>query len=452
MSITQFIREHDVQAIHNYLSSMSGYEIAVMCSQKNLEELKLIFICLSPKLAVDTFDYLPLRTQKNLLRMLPTVQVAAMLAEMPPDDRTQLLEELPKKVVDEYLNLLPQAERIVSEKLLKYPEDSLGRLMTTDYLTVRMNWTVAQALDHIRLYGHDSETIDVIYVVDDHNILLDDIPIKEFLFVPREFTVAQIADNKFIALSVDATAEQVINVFKEHNRVALPVINAAGELLGIVTIDDVFRLASERTTAKMQKVGGMEALDEPYMETPFFELMKKRARWLVLLFLGEMFTATAMGYFEVEISKAVVLALFLPLIISSGGNAGSQSSTLIIRAMALGEIKLRDWWRIMRREIPSGIFLGLVLGLVGLARVTIWSLFSNIYGDHWFMIALTIFTALIGVVLWGSLTGSMLPFILRRLGADPATSSAPLVATLVDVVGIVIYFTIALVILKGTLL
>lgn len=452
MSINQFIREKNSEVLHNLLNSLSGFEIAAAISHKSIEEQQFVFSCLDPKQAVETFDYLPLRTQKIILHALPTLQVAAMLAEMPPDDRTQLLEELPKKIVNEYLNLLPPSERSLSITLLQYPEESVGRLMTTDYLTVRMNWTISQVLDHIQAYGHDSETIDVIYVVDEYNKLLDDIRLKEFLFVPKGSKVAEIADHKFTALPVEAKADGVINTFKEQDRVALPVINSAGTLLGIVTIDDILRLASEQTTENMQKVGGMEALDEPYMETPFFELMKKRAHWLVLLFIGEMFTATAMGYFQAEISKAVVLALFLPLIISSGGNAGSQSSTLIIRAMALGEIKLRDFWLIMKREILSGIFLGCILGLVGFARVTLWSSFSDIYGAHWFLIALTLCFALIGVVLWGSFIGSMLPLLLRRAGIDPATSSAPLVATVVDVVGIVIYFSIAMITLRGSLL
>jgi magnesium transporter len=245
---------------------------------------------------------------------------------------------------------------------------------------------------------------------------------------------------------------KLINVFKQYDRTALPVVDEEGILKDIVTIDDILRVASEINTENMQKVGGTKALDEPYMEIPFFKLMYKRAHWLVLLFIGEMFTATAMGYFEAEIEKAVVLALFLPLIISSGGNAGSQSTTLIIRAMALGEVKLSDWWRIMKRELLSGLFLGSVLGLIGFARVSIWSAVSSIYGIHWLLVALTIFLALIGVVLWGSLTGSMLPFVLRSVGFDPATASAPLVATLVDVTGIVIYFLIAMWILKGSLL
>lgn len=450
--IPQLIRKRDTQNLKKILSSLSPFEIADIISKKTEEDRIFVFSLLPPKLAVETFDYLSLGTQKKLLQSLPSSQVANMLSLMPPDDRTALLQNLPRPVVDEYLKLLPANERTVAVTLLGYPEDSVGRLMTTDYIAVKMDWTIEQVLDHIRAYGHDSETIDMIYVVDDDNVLLDDIKLKDFLFVPKDFKVNQITDRQFIALSTLDSAESAIQIFKRYDRIALPVIDENNILKGIVTIDDIFRLAARKGTSNIQKIGGTEALDEPYTQTPFLELIKKRARWLVLIFIGEMFTATAMGFFEDEITKAVVLALFLPLIISSGGNAGSQSSTLIIRAMALGEIKLRDWWKIMRWEILSGLVLGIILGIVGFFRVTIWSGFSAIYGPHWFLVAVTIFLALIGVVLWGSLAGAMLPFFLRRLGFDPATASAPLVATIVDVTGIVIYFWIALWVLKGVLL
>ncbi|MEI8126064.1 MAG: magnesium transporter [Parachlamydiaceae bacterium] len=290
------------------------------------------------------------------------------------------------------------------------------------------------------------------YVIDDESKLLDDIKLKDILFVPRQSKVRSIANEQFVTLSVYDSDEAAIKAFRLHDRIVLPVIDEDGVLLGVVTIDDILRLDNQETTRDMQKIGGMQALDEPYMQAPFLELIRKRAGWLVILFLGEMFTATAMGYFADEIAKAVVLALFLPLIISSGGNAGSQASTLVIRAMALGEVKLRDWWKIVKREVLSGIFLGTILGVIGFFRVTIWSLFSNIYGEHWLLVAITIGLSLVGVVLWGTLCGALLPLILRRAGVDPATSSAPFVATIVDVTGLIIYFLIAINILKGTLL
>jgi magnesium transporter len=343
-------------------------------------------------------------------------------------------------------------ERTLTLTLLGYPEDSIGRMMTTDYIAVKMNWTIEQTLEHIRAYGHDSETINVIYIVDDNDVLIDDIRIKELLFAPKDYKISQITDHKFLAVSVYDPAEDVINIFNRSGRTVLPVVDEDGSMLGIVTVDDILRLAEEKSSEDLQKIGGMEALDEPYMDAPFLELMKKRAGWLIVLLIGEMFTTSAMTYFEVEIAQAVVLALFLPLIISSGGNAGSQSSTLIIRAMALNEISFNDWPRVMRRELMSGVFLGIVLGIIAFVRVAVWGTLFGTYGSHTELIGLTVFFAIGGVVLWGSLMGSMLPMLLRRLQIDPATASAPLVATLVDVVGIVIYFSIAMVILKGTLL
>lgn len=452
LSISELIKEKNVYLLKNVLRPLSAFEIVELLEDKSEDDHLFVFSLLHPKLAAATFEYFTPRVQKYILHSLSHMQTATILDEMSPDDRTALLEELPRAVVKEYVALLSEEERLVALKLLGYPEDSVGRLMTPDYISVKMDWTVEQALDRIREYGHDSETVNVVYIVDDNNVLLDDIKIKEFLFAAKQAKIDQITDKRFVSLSVLDDLEKAFQVFKEHDRVALPVVDDKGVLQGIVTVDDILRILSEKSTEEMQKVGGTEALDEPYMETPFFHLMLKRVRWLVLLFLGEMFTATAMGYFEGEISKAVVLALFLPLIISSGGNAGSQSSTLIIRALALGEVHVKDWARIMKRELFSGLFLGFILGCIGFLRVSLFSAFSDIYGEHWALIALTIFLALIGVVLWGSVAGSFLPLILRRVGWDPATASAPLVATLVDVTGIVIYFCIALFILKGALL
>lgn len=450
--LSAFLRTHDRSNLAKALSRLSGFEIAKLLLDRPLDQQLAAFCALTPTLAAETLDYLSEKQQETLLSALPVATKAPLLEAMHPDDRTALLKQLPQPLVEECLKLLSPVERTLTLTLLGYPEDRVGHIMTTDYLTIKLDWTVDKVLDHIRAYGHDSETINELYVVDESNKLLDDIKIKDFLFTQKEAMVAQIANFKFVSLNVNDKAEQAINVFKEYDRAALPVIDDAGILLGIVTIDDILRYASEMTTEDMQKVSGMEALDEPYMETPFFELMKRRARWLIILFIGETFTATAMGIFEAEIAKAVVLALFIPLIISSGGNAGSQSTTLIIQAMALGEVKLKDWWRVMRREFYSGLFLGTTLGTIGFLRVALWAAVTTIYGEHWMLIAFTIFFALIGVVLWGSLMGSMLPLMLRRVGIDPATASAPLVATLVDVTGITIYFGIAMVVLQGSLL
>jgi magnesium transporter len=324
--------------------------------------------------------------------------------------------------------------------------------MTPDFIAIHDDWTVKEVLDHIREFGSDSETLNVIYVVDERGKLIDDLRMREFLLRPLEATVSDFRDRNFVSLKVNDTQEEALNAFRKYDRAALPVLDSNGVLVGIVTADDMLDVAEEEATEDIQKFGGMEAVDEPYMRIPLLVMVRKRAGWLVVLFLGEMLTASAMSYYEGAIAKAVVLALFLPMIISSGGNSGSQASMLIIRAMALGEITLADWFRVMRKEIVSGLLLGLVLGTIGFLRVAVWAQFSPIYGPHWMLVALTVGFALIGVVLWGSLSGSMLPFILRRVGADPATSSAPFVATLVDVTGLIIYFSIALLIMRGAML
>lgn len=451
-SLEAIISDGDIEELKETLFDISPFELAELISTKTPEDQSIIFGALPEDIALQTFEYLPSYLQHRIVQQLPSMEVASLLKSLSPDDRTEFLQDLPREAVDELVKLLPYEERMQTLTLLGYPRGSIGRLMTTDYIAVKPDWDIEKVLDHIQGYGHDSETINVIYVIDNEGHLLDDIKLKDFLFVPRRSKVSDISDGTYCALSVYESDESAIKAFRDNDRIALPVIDEKGKLLGIVTIDDVLRLSDRETTREMQKIGGMEALDEPYLEAPFFDLMRKRSGWLILLFLGEMFTATAMGYFEEEIEKAVVLALFLPLIISSGGNAGSQASTLIIRAMALGEVKLQDWWKVVRLEVLSGLFLGTTLGIIGFFRVTIWNLFSSIYGEHWFLIALTVSLSLVGVVLWGTLSGATLPLVLRRIGADPAKSSAPFVATLVDVTGLIIYFMIAITLLKGTLL
>ena len=324
--------------------------------------------------------------------------------------------------------------------------------MTPDYVAVKTDWTVSRVLAHIRRYGKNSETIDVIYVIDKDGVLLDDIRIREILLSDPEAMIGSLTDQRLIALKADDHQEEAINIFRMNNRVALPVVDDNNVLLGIVTVDDILWIANEEYTEDMHKVGGTQALDEPYLDMPIFGLFKRRIGWLVVLFLGEMLTATAMQHFEADIAKAVILAMFVPLIISSGGNSGSQASTLIIQAMALGEITVGDWWRVMRREIISGLMLGIVLGTIGFLRILVWTTFTDMYGPHWALIGVTVGVSLVGVVLWGSLAGSMLPLLLKKLGADPATSSAPFVATLVDVTGLIIYFSVAVMFLTGVLL
>lgn len=402
--------------------------------------------------AAAAFRILEFHIQEDVIRELPATKVAELLNELPADDRTAFLGELHSDVVKELIKLLDPEERKITLSLLGYPETSVGRIMTPDYIAVREEWTVKQVLRYIREYGKDSETIDVIYVVDEKGKLIDDFRIREFLLVSPDTVVHTLMDDRFVALHVNDDQEEAIQIFRMENRVALPVVDDTGILLGIITIDDILWIANEEHTEDIQRIGGTEALDEPYLDIPLLKLVKKRIGWLVILFIGEMLTATAMGFFEDEIAKAVVLALFVPLIISSGGNSGSQASTLIIQAMALGEITISDWWSVMRREIISGLLLGSVLGIIGFTRILLWNSFFHTYGDHTILIAITVGLSLIGVVLWGTLSGSMLPLILKRLGADPATSSAPFVATLVDVTGLLIYFSVAFALMKGILL
>jgi magnesium transporter len=418
----------------------------------------IIFRVLPAALAADVFEYLDVEAQQELLHSMAKEQVVAILNEMSPDDRTALLEEMPSAAARQLIRLLTPEERRIAQALLGYPEGSVGRLMTPDLVAVRGHWTVKEVLDYVREHGRDSETLNFIYVVDERGKLIDDLRIREFLLRPLNTRVDEIMDRNFVHLTVNETQEEALNIFRKYDRAALPVVDSNGVLVGIVTQDDMLDVAEEEATEDIQKIGGMEALDEPYMRISLWRMVRKRAGWLIILFLGEMLTATAMANYQAELAKALVLALFLPLIISSGGNSGSQASTLMIRAMALGEVTLRDWWHVMRREIQAGLLLGLILGIIGMMRVAAWALTDEHwfnrqpYGEHWPLVALTVGVALVGVVLWGTLSGSMLPFLLRRVGADPATSSAPFVATLVDVTGLIIYFSIALVIMRGAML
>jgi magnesium transporter len=448
----QVLRTRDFAMLPVVLKEWTPNDLAELMTDLPTSDQLVVLQHLPRSQAVATFQYLPPKTQERLLKVMPAEEAAAILNGMSPDDRTILLEESSETASKKMLELLAPDERAVAVSLLEYPERSVGRLMTPDYIALRENWTVQQVLDYIRAHGQDSETLNVVYVVDEKGTLIDDLRIREFLLSPLTRRVSDLMDRQFVALQTTDDQEAAVAVFKREDRSVLPVVGLEGRLVGIVTIDDILDVAEQAATQDFQKIGGLEALDEPYMRISLWRMVRKRAGWLVLLFLGEMLTATAMGFFEKEIARAVVLALFIPLIISSGGNSGSQASTLVIRALALGEVRLRDWWRVFRREILSGLLLGTILGSIGFCRVAIWSAFSRIYGPHWLLVAFTVGFALIGIVLWGTLAGSTLPFILRRLGFDPATSSAPFVATLVDVTGLVIYFTIASMILRGTLL
>ncbi len=408
---------------------------------------------LPPQRAAEVLRLCPEEVQGAIVDDLEDQVLSRILDAIDPDERLKLLQRVPEERLDGLLAAISPATRRQIETTLAFPPDTVGRLMTPDYLTIRPDWTVAQAMDHIRSHGQDAETLHTVYVVDSGGRLLDDVRLRQLVLAGPQQSVQSLMDGHVLALSVMDDRERAVEVMDRYDRPVLPVVDAGGTLVGIVTFDDVIDVAVEETTEDIQKLGGMEALDEPYMSTPLGRLVRKRGAWLSALFLGEMLTASAMGHYEQEISQAVVLALFIPLIISSGSNSGSQASTLVIRALALRELRLTDWLRVLRREAGCGLLLGGWLGLIGLLRVNIWQWMGWVdYTRHYELVALTVFAALLGVVLWGTLAGSMLPFLLYALRLDPATISAPLVATAVDVTGLVIYFSVAAWILQGTLL
>jgi magnesium transporter len=412
-----------------------------------------IFRLLPRNLAGRVFSYLPLDHQEGLLRSLTNDQMRTVLAGMTPDDQARLLDELPAPVTRRLLEALSPQELQAARDLLGYPPETAGRYMTPQYVALRPDMTAREALEHVRRTGRGKETLNILYLVDGNGKLQKELRLGSLVLADPETKVADIEDRPLVSIPAKMSREEVIRAFAKYDRVALPVTDQEGHMLGIITADDVIDVAQQEATEDIQKIGGMEALDAPYLDVGFVQMLWKRGGWLSALFLGEMLTATAMGYFQTELEKAVVLALFVPLIISSGGNSGSQASTLVVRSLALAELRLLDWWRVFARELRSGASLGAWLGLLGFLRIQLWQhLGFADYGPHHLLVALTVWASLIGVVTFGSLAGSMLPFILRRIGFDPATSSAPFVATLVDVTGLVIYFTVALLILGGTLL
>lgn len=432
---------------------MHPADIAEAISEMKKKERNLAFLKLSPDLKVEVFSLLDINIQEEIVRSMTQEDYAEVLNNLEPDDRTELLEDFPDELIKYSINLLNDKEKQIALNLIGYKEDSIARLMTPLYIQTKATNTVKQVLQHIKVYGKKAETLNYIYVVDDHNRLIDDLKLGELVLADEDTLISDLIDNSFASITSTTKTEDAFDIFEKYDRSALPIITESGVLVGIVTFDDILDAIKDRDTEDIQKFGGMEELDLSYTQTPLFELVRKRAGWLIILFLGEMLTASAMGHFEDEIEKAVVLALFVPLIISSGGNSGSQAASLIIRAMALGELKLSDWWYVMRKELASGVMLGGILGTIGFIRIFIWQE-ANIYdyGEHWILIALSVSISLLFIVLWGTLSGSLIPFILRKFGMDPATASAPFVATLVDVSGLIIYFSIAAMLLSGKIL
>ena len=411
--VRKFIKNFDLNSFTRQAKEFHSSDVASLLESLDDRQMLMAFKKIEPAKKVKVFEYLEIHNQQKILEALEDNERADILNKMSPDDRTALLSCLPGMLVTHLLSIMSQEERQEAQDLLGYSSKSVGRLMNPRFICLSPGMTIDEAQNFILSQGIDSESINVVYVADENNVLIDDLPIRKLLLNDRNKKVSDIMDYKFISLKINDSPDTAINIFKQYDRVALPVINATGQILGVVTVDDVLDVAEQKDTAEIQKFGGVEQLDYPYVNTPLFSLLRKRAGWLIILFIGEMLTATAMGYFDKEISKAVVLALFVPLIISSGGNSGSQAATLIIRAMALRELTFRDWFYVMKREILSGLLLGMVLGAIGFVRISVWQkLHWYDYGQHWLLIATTIFFSLIGIVMWGTLCGSMIPILL----------------------------------------
>ena len=451
--LEELIRDKQWDVLRDALSHFHPSDIAEILVDIPEEDDAPIFRILPRELAGRTFAYLPHHHQEALIRSVSNDQMRQLLKEMTPDDQARLMDELPPEVTKRILETLSPDELKSARDLLGYPPHSAGRFMTPKYVAIRAEMTAGEAIEHVRKTGRDKETVAVLYVLDSTGKLIEDIRLGSLVMADPERKVRDIHEGSMVSLKATTDREEVLRTFQKYDRMALPVTDTDGHMLGIITSDDVLDVASQTATEDIQRIGGTEALDAPYLEVTFAEMLRKRGVWLSVLFVGEMLTATAMGFFEKEIERAVVLALFVPLIISSGGNSGSQAATLIVRSLALSELKLRDWLRVLGRELRTSLALGMWLGLIGFVRIVLWQLLGWVdYGGHYMLVGITVWLTLIGVVCFGSVAGSMLPFLLRRVGLDPATSSAPFVATLVDVTGLVIYFTVAFLVLKGTLL
>ena len=451
----QLIENKSWKIVKQELTNFEPFQIAEIIGSLPKSDQIVLFRLLSREQAKETFQHLSYEEQEDIIESLANnvSKLSTLLNDLDPDDRTAFFEELPGTMSQRLIQMLSKEERKIATQLLGYPEESIGRLMTPEYVAVKPHFTVQEALEYIRRFGRNSETLNVIYVVDNKWKLIDDIKIREILLAPADKLISELSDNRFVSFSAYDDQEVAVKVFADHDRVALPVTASDGTLIGIVTVDDVMDVQEQESTEDFQKFGGVAELDLAYTKTSLLEMVKKRSGWLVILFFGQLFTATAMAFFEVQLEKALVLALFIPLIISSGGNSGSQAASIIIRSLALGELKLKNWWYVMRKEIFTGLLLGSILGIVGFFRILAWQKAGFYdYGGYWMWLGVTIAFSLIFIVLWGTLAGSMIPFVLKKFRLDPATASAPFVATLVDVTGLMIYFSIAVLFLTGKML
>lgn len=445
----ELIEAKDWVALKDILNDVPAVDVAELLEELDNEVAVVIFRLLRKQKAADVFFYLSTTKGAELLDIFTAQQLSDVMSNLEPDERVALMEELPGHLTQRVMTSMKADDRKQVQKLLGYPEESVGRLMTPRYVKVRKGWTVRRSMDHIREYGKSAETVNVIYVVDDNEKLIDDLRLNQLILADPEATIASLMDESFEALSAFEDQEDAVKMLSKYDRVAMPVVDSDGILVGIVTVDDVIDVAEEETTEDMQLMAGMDALDDYYSQTTIFEMVRKRIGWLVILFLGQLITTSVLGEYEGVIANAVFLTLFIPMIISSGGNSGSQAATLVIRALATDDIRREEWLKVMGRELVSGLMLGGLMALIGFTIILGWAwMFQGGVTGDLFASALIVAVSLVGVVLWGNLSGSMLPFLLTRFGMDPAVSSAPFVSTLSDVMGIIIYFSVAIVLLQ----
>jgi len=451
--IDELIRKKDWIAIKESLDDVPPVDVAELLEDLEPEVAVVVFRLLKKSKAADVFTYLSSGKGVELLEVFSRQQLSDVMNNLEPDERVALMEELPGHLTQRVLSSMDSENIAQVRRLLGYPPESVGRLMTTNYVKVRKDWSIDESFNHIRKFGRIAETVNVIYVVNEQEKLIDDLRLNQLIVAAPDLLIEDIMDNSFEALSAFDDQEEAVRMLSKYDRVALPVVDSDGVLVGIVTVDDVLDVAEEETTEDMQLMAGMSALDNYYSQTDIAEMVRKRVGWLILLFLGQMFTVTAMAGFEDTLAAAAVLALFIPMIISSGGNSGAQAATLIIRAISTDDLKLTDWFSVLKRELLSGLLLGSILGIMGTVVISTWMVLrGEVFSYAIFMQALTVGSSLICVVMFGNFSGSMLPFIMSKLGFDPAVTSAPFVATLVDVTGIIIYFSIAVFLLTGVVL
>lgn len=452
----ELIREGRYRELRESLKSLDHADIAEILAdlieEQGAADAAIAFRVLPRDDASEVFSNLEPDEQEVLIAELGAERALRIVESLDPDDRVRLLEELPIEVARRIMRSLSPETRKETQAILGYPPESVGRLMTPDYVKIREGWTVGQAMEQVRKYGQDAETINWVYVVDAVGRLVDDVHIRPLVLADPETPLGDLLDGRFTTLSAMDDREEAVRLMGKHDRSALPVVDGLGLLVGIVTYDDVADVAEIEATEDIHKLGGLEALDAPYLATGLREMLRKRGGWLAGLFLMQVLTIGVMGFFEDQLAAAVVLALFVPLIISSGGNTGTQAASMLVRAIALDHVEPGDWVRVMSREVMTGLVLGTVLGLLGLFTVVATDAVGLTPTDHAWHVGFVVGTSVVGIVIWGSLAGSLLPLAMQRLGLDPAASSSPLVATIMDVSGLTIYFVIAIIFLRGTLL